>query len=207
MGNRNRAVIVASGPSAEGFDPPPGLTVFAVNGAIDWIPRADYWFSLDASTANSRRYMRRHTRPETHYAIAGPLWAPLLPRTWINTSHWKRVDSLNTYDEPAERGSPEWWLWRLGAVLGICKTPGCIHTGNSAWGALGLAYHLGYRDVALVGVDATTEDRVGPEGGRSKYLGHLPALFASALPDMNVVSCGKLNSVPQMAFKDWYENR
>lgn len=32
-----RAVIVANGPSAAGFIPPPGVTVIAVNGAIDWL--------------------------------------------------------------------------------------------------------------------------------------------------------------------------
>lgn len=96
-------------------------------------------------------------------------------------------------------------MWRLGAVPGICKEPVHIHTGNSAWGALGLAWHLGMRDVALVGVDASNEPRV--EGGCSNNLSHLPMLFASALPDMRVVSCGALNSVPQMTFEDWYENR
>jgi hypothetical protein len=198
-----RAVIVASGPSARGFEPPPDVPVIAVNGAGVWLPRVDYWFSLDASQAN-RGYLRTAAGRGAECHVAGQPW--LLHASCMRVArYWTRVDSLHTYDEPTEHGSPEWWMWRLGAVPGICKEQGRIHTGNSAWGALGLAWHLGFRDVALIGVDASTEARV--EGGCSGNLSHLPMLFASALPDMNVVSCGALDSIPQMTFKDWYENR
>lgn len=103
--------------------------------------------------------------------------------------------------QPYPRGGPEWWLWRWSAVKTLAKHPGKINSGNSAWGALGLAYHLGFTDVALVGVDGTTEERV--EGGCSNNLSHLPLLFASALPQINVVSCGQLTGIPQASFKDW----
>ena len=199
-----RAVIVASGPSARGFDPPDDVTVIAVNGAIDWIRRADIWFSLDASDVNVRRLLQRRLR-DCQYHVGS---FPTAKRFWPANSwdhYWHRIDSLGTYPEPLPQGTPEWWLWRLGAKRGICKEQGRIHTGNSAWGALGVAWHLGYHDVALIGVDANDEPRV--EGGRSNNLSHLPLLFASALPDMKVVSCGALSSIPQMTFKDWYENR
>lgn len=202
MGN-SRVVIVASGPSARGFEPPPDVAVIAVNGAGVWLPRLDYWFSLDASAAN-RSYLRTaHGRGAVCH-VAGQPWM-LHASSMRIARYWTRVDSLHTYDEPSPRGTPQWWMWRLGAVPGICKQPGHIHTGNSAWGALGLAWHLGFRDVALVGVDASNDPRV--EGGIPGNLSHLPLLFASALPDMRVVSCGALDSIPQMTFKDWYENR
>lgn len=194
-----RAVIVGSGPSAEGFAPPDDVAVIAVNGAISWVQRADYWFSLDGSPVN-RKWLQHALRRDVPCHVAGPLWP-----VWSDVCNWTRIDSIGTYAEPHAEGSPEWWLWRLGAVLGICKARGCIHTGNSAWGALGLAWHLGFRDVALVGVDASTQHRV--EGGAPGNLSHLPLLFASALPDMRVVSCGALDSVPQLNFKEWHENR
>lgn len=198
-----RAVVVASGPSAQGFVPPDDVTVIAVNGTISWLSRADYWFSLDASWHN-RRWLECAVARDVECHVAGDRWRDVATAMYY-AKLWERVDSLHTYPEPAKEGSPEWWLWRLGAVLGICKEAGRIHTGNSAWGALGLAWHFGFRDVALVGVDASDEARV--EGGMSANLSHLPLLFASALPDINVVSCGELDSVPKMSFKDWYENR
>ena len=198
-----RAVIVASGPSARGFIPPHDVDVISVNGSIRWLQRADYWFSLDASPAN-RANLRIAAGAGVECHVAGHAW--LAHASCMRFArYWQRIDSLGTYAEPEPEGSPEWWAWRLGAVLGICKEPGGIHTGNSAWGALGLAWHLGYRNVALLGVDASTDERV--EGGRSGNLSHLPLLFASALPDMRVVSCGALASVPQMTFEEWYEDR
>lgn len=194
-----RVVIVASGPSARGFVAPRDVPVIAVNGVVSWINRADYWFSLDASRVN-RRWLRLALERDMLCHAAGPHWQAA-PRVWW----WKRIDSLGSYPEPEPAGSPQWWMWRLGAVPGICKQRGSIHTGNSAWGALGLAWHLGFRDVALVGVDATSEPRI--EGGSPDTLCHLPLLFASALPDMRVVSCGQLSGIPQMIFGDWHENR
>ena len=200
-----RAVIVASGPSARGFVPPTGLPVIAVNGAIDWIDRADYWFSLDASRENIKRVMPRNRRPGCEYHVAGDPWlVRLSPHTLSGMTHWKRLVAPQGH-RGHRYGAPEWRLAQERAVLGICKTPGSIHTGNSAWGALGLAWHLGFRDVALVGVDANNESRV--EGGRSGDLSHLPLLFASAIPDMRVVSCGGLPGIPWYPFKDWYEDR
>lgn len=184
-----RAVIVASGPSAAGFIPPAGVTVIAVNGAIDWLSRADYFFTLDPSAVNKQRLSRR--RRGTTYCAAG-IYMP-------GVVSYERISKRGP--EPVPRGGPAWWLWRWSAVKNLATHPGKIHSGNSAWGALGLAYHLGFNDVALVGVDGTSAERV--EGGKSNNLSHLPLLFASALPQINIVSCGQLTGIPQKSFKDW----
>lgn len=187
-----RAIIVASGPSAGNFAPPKDTTIIAVNGAVEWLSRADYFFTLDPSAANLKRLM--HRRTDVRYCVAG-----------FQVEDAQIYERICTTDapEPENKMTPEWWLWRLNAVKGLCTTPGKIHTGNSAWGALGLAYHLGFNHVALVGVDATDEPRI--EGGNSKCLSHLPLLFASARPQINVVSLGRLNSVPQYTLHDWLE--
>lgn len=52
-------IIVASGPSARGFVPPSDCKVIAVNGAVDWLERADYFFSLDPSAENLQRVKNR----------------------------------------------------------------------------------------------------------------------------------------------------
>lgn len=165
------------------------MTVIAVNGAIDWLSRADYFFTLDPSPVNLRRLKQR--RDGTAYCAAGIRLPGVLS--------YERVSERGP--EPRPRGCPAWWLWRWSAVKTLATDPGRIHSGNSAWGALGLAYHLGFTDVALVGVDGTTAPRV--EGGNSNNLSHLPELFASALPQINVVSCGALAGIPQTTFKKW----
>lgn len=188
---RKRAVIVASGPSARGFIPPDGVSVIAVNGAIEWLPRADYFFTLDPSPENRRRLMYR--RAGVTYCAAGPVGN--VP----GVRGFERIARRGP--EPRDYGSPAWWLWRWSAVAGLSDNGRQIHTGNSAYGALGLAYHLGFTDVALIGVDGTSEARV--EGGKPGNLSHLSLLFASALPQIRVVSCGKLTGIPQMHFEDW----
>lgn len=189
------AVIVASGPSARGFKPPHGLTVIAVNGAIDWLTHADYFFTLDCSIVNLRRILNR--RPGVSYTAAG------CPYNLAHVRNFQRIGARGV--EPGVIGSPEWCLWREHAICGLSTNPATIHTGNSAWGALGLAYHLGFEHVALVGVDGTDEPRI--EGGRCRSLAHLPLLFASALPQIRVTSCGALTGIPQMAFPEWMKNQ
>jgi hypothetical protein len=185
-----RAIIVASGPSAKNFSPPDGVTIISVNGAIDWIPRSDYFFTLDPSAENIKRLT--HRRPGVIYCVAG-FSVP-------NALCFERI-AYRSYPEPHDKNTQEWWAWRLQAVGKLCTEANKIHTGNSAWGALGLAYHLGIRRVALIGVDASDENRI--EGGKSGNLSHLPSLFSSATQQMNVVSLGKLNSIPQMTLADW----
>lgn len=194
-----RAVIVGSGPSAKGFTPPDGVFVIAVNGVADWVAHADAWFSLDASAANQRRLAERRLK-NCVYVTCGPNW----PRR--GDRHFDRVDSLKTRPRlpPQPAGSPEWWFWRYACVAGICAAPDTINTGNSAWGALGLAWHLGLRDVALIGVDADAGPRC--EGGHSDNLTHLPMLFASATHSFDrLACCGNMQApgVPCMEWEEW----
>lgn len=189
-----RVAIVASGPSARGFVPPDDITVIAVNGAIDWIQRADYAFTLDPSKVNMARQLKRY---DVRYVIALPAG---YRRVDPNIIRYRRIAYRG--EEPTDKSSAAWLLWRFAAVKGLSTEPGCIHTGNSSWGALGLAYHLGATSVALVGVDGNSEPKV--DGGSSGNLAHLGELFASAIGQIDVVSCGALNTIPQISFEDWY---
>ncbi|UWF60332.1 hypothetical protein [Brucella sp. 2716] len=189
-----KAIIVASGPSARGFVPPANIPVIAVNGAIEWLSRADHFFTLDGSSVNLHRLHNRRAGVQYHTALPKQEWFDD-PEIFF----YLRGEAKGP--APIKDNSPEWWLWRLSAKLGLSDNPRIINSGNSAYGALGLAYHLGAHDVALIGVDGSTEPRV--EGGYSRYLGHLPLLFASALKQIRVVSCGQLHGIPRMCFQDW----
>lgn len=191
--NSRLCIIVGGGPSAKGFIAPEGTTVIAVNGAITWLNRADYFFTLDPSPINVA--LMRGQRKGTMYIAAVPPEVKLP----AGVVRYERIAGRGA--EPADKSSVEWLLWRLSCVKGLCTTPGKIHTGNSSWGALGLAYHLGFKHVAIIGVDGTSERTVcGRKTGDHR---HLNALFASAIGQIDVVSCGGVNSIPQMQMKDW----
>lgn len=193
----DRLILVADGPSAAGFVPPEGVPIMAVKGAILWLPRADYWFSLDP---NARTFaMLAQRRPGVHYAAAVPDGDPLPEGV-------ERLQRIAADPErtlmPPRKNAPQWWAWRYGAVTPLSEVPGRIHTGNSAYGALGWAYLLGYRRVLLVGVDGTAHRRVS-DGRRPRPLVHLPFLFEQALGQVDLSSVTRLGRVPRVTLAEW----
>ena len=163
-------IILGSGPSARNFVIPDGVKVIAVNSAI--CKRADYWFSLDWSRKNQEILTYRHQYPETRFLVAGDGWQGDLRGVTV----YHRISRQGI--EPSHNYNPEWWAWRWSAVLGIPERSDQIHSGNSAWGAIQAAYHLGARRVVLVGVDATQDAK--PDGSAPNNLSHLPMLIRSA---------------------------
>jgi hypothetical protein len=188
-----RAIIVGSGPSARGFEPPAGVAVFAVKRTIMWLSRADYWFALDHNPAAMD--CMRNQRPGVKYYCACPDSVELP----AGVTRLRRIEGRGP--QPWPHNTPEWWLWRWSAVRGLCREPGAVHTGNSAYGALGLAYHLGFRDVLLVGVDGTQDARI--EGGYPYNLSHLPLLFQSARNQVRLHTVGELDGIPSISLSDW----
>jgi hypothetical protein len=189
-----RCIIVGDGPSAQGFVPPAGVTVFAVKRTIHWLSRADYWFTLDPN-ADSVRIMLKQ-KPGVKYVCACD------DVTRIPAGVTKMRRKVSREQEPAEQGGPHWWAWRWGAVFGLSDTPGTIHTGNSAYGALGLAYLLGYRAALLVGVDGTQDARQS-DGKEPNNLSHLPLLFQSAKNQVDIATLGTMDGIPSTTLADW----
>ncbi|AMR60021.1 MAG: alpha-2,3-sialyltransferase [Bacteriophage sp.] len=177
------------------------MPIIAVNGAIDWLNRASYFFTLDPSPDNMRRVGRGRRRRGVCYCMALPDVKEREVRDGVLC--FRRVAERGM--EPNNTNSPEWWAWRWSAHFGLCEDENEIASGNSAYGALNLAFHIGFKHVALVGVDATQEPRVH-SGGTPKNLSHLPLLFQSARERIDVVSCGKMGGIPQMTLKEWLKN-
>lgn len=192
----SRCIIVGDGPSARGFVPPEGVPVIAVKRTIHWLPRADYWFSLDPNEA-SMECMQNQRPGVTYYCAADP--DVEIPAGVIRL---RRVATRGR--EPRMRRTAEWWFWRWSAVPGLCTQPGAVHSGNSAYGALGLAYHLGHRDVLLVGVDGTGDPRQSDQR-RPNNLSHLPALFQSAIGQVRLRTVGRMRGVPRTTLEAWID--
>ena len=197
----DRVIIVGSGPSALNFVAPRGVPIIAVNGAIDWLNRASFFFTLDPSRENLQRVARGRRRRGVRYCMALPDVEQLEQRDGI----WCLRRVAERGEEPALKDSPEWWAWRWSAKMGLCEDKNEIASGNSAYGALNLAFHLGFKHVALVGVDATQQPRVH-SGGVPNNLSHLPLLFQSARGQIDVVSCGQMDGIPKMPLKEWLKN-
>lgn len=182
-----RILIIADGPSLRGADLqiPPGVHVIAVNGAVEWAPVVQTFFSLDPSQ-RIRGYVR-NKRAGVRYYLAVP----------------DDYGMASAYD-PAHRAPREqgvMFLRRItgcgvrGAAEGLSDDPGAIHTGNSAYGALGLAYHWRPRKIALLGVDGTDAGYATRAGSPAWSLSHIPALFESALPQLRGIQV--INGSPQ----------
>ena len=173
-----RVIVAASGPSILALTPEQvtgsGATVIAVNGAIDWLKRADYWFTLDPSQVNTVR--ARHRVPGCRYVMA----LSSLHRCPDGVTRLRRLEGKQ--------------FGKARAPGGLADEPDAINTGNSGFGALNLAYHMRPRKALLLGVDAKQERRV--DGGMPRKLDHLPGLFATAVPQLEAAGVEVVNGSP-----------
>lgn len=193
-----RVIIAGQGPSWRWVHPKSvldakrrGATVVAVNGAISQLPFADFFFTLDFSNANVRRLT--NPLPRVHYvAAAPPAFRDRLPDgdylTWL-----RRVSRERDGHDP--RPFPERVAMEVGH--GLAEDPSEIYTGNSAFGALGLAYHMRPSRVVLLGIDGRGHRRW--DGSPNDYVGHLPELFEGALPDLERRGIEVVNGSPGSA--------
>lgn len=187
----DKVAIVATGPSAYGVpyrSIGDDVYIIAVKAAVRSLPRADAWMTVDANLKVRRQQMMR-LREGTKYYAAVP------------EDYGTSTAKLVWHRKPAECGIH--WLRRISGgkegVYGLATDKSNIHSGNSAYGALGLAFHMGARKIAIFGVDATREPYgLGGYGRPRGELDHLPELFASSLPQLSTagieVVLGSLHS-------------
>lgn len=187
-----RFIIAGSGPSLKNFNPPAWASVIAVNQAINYLPRADYWFTLDPSKINLRT-MQENKDGVEYYCAVDMGWYNGGGKKYIpdHVKILKRVRQVHA--SPKDKHSPMYNIHRLQARFRIDKRPGYISTGNSAWGALNLAYHLGAVKVLLIGIDANDDLKIDGTKSRTN-MHHLPLLFSSAADQIDMVSCGKMKA-------------
>ena len=175
-----KALIVASGPSAKEVDfwklsVPKDVTVISVNGTLPFLPCATHWFSLDLSSENKQVMWEHRLKKIRFYAGAF--------EDYIRTEGWVTFLKRRLGTGPRN------------ACYGLSEDPEWVATGNSAYGALGLAYLMRAKKVALIGVDGTQRYWYGL-GGPSGLLGHLKELFASSSEQLRERGVEVLNGSP-----------
>ena len=189
--NSRTAAIIATGPSF--VDIPLSFIghhvhIIAVKEAIFHLPRANSWITVDANRRCRTTQMALHLRkPGTQYYAAVP-----------------RDYGLPNAVREAHRLPPEPFIHYLERIdgSGLSENRSQIVTGNSAFAALGLAYHMGFSRIGIFGVDAT-QDRYGTGySGRPRGdLAKLHDLFASAVPQLEnrgiqIKNSGRLRTWP-----------
>jgi len=177
-----KVLIVATGPSLRPEHLPrisellvdSGIHVIAVNRAIEKVAFVNSWFTLDPSSKN-QLLMAVPVEGVTYYAAVPNDFGKPSARV---DHHREPKDSNAVYLRRITGNGP----WS--AKYGLSEVPWAIHTGNSAWGALGVAYLMFPKWIVLLGVDGTQE-QYGIINGRPKNdLSHLPNLFATALAQL-----------------------
>lgn len=193
----DRVIVVGTGPSLVNFAAPDGVKVIAVNDAVNYI-KANYWFTLDPSPDNM--HIMRHQQHGVYYYAAVPhdfgtiraVSAAMRQPAPANVHYLQRIAGDGV----------------LSAREGVPPNNYSINTGNSAYGALQLAYHMGASKVLMIGVDGYGKyaNGVGAPKGR---LDHLPCLFESlALDGCEVVNGSpksKIDCFSKMSFEEGLE--
>jgi len=179
----DRILIVATGPSIEGvpFPPMPGVYIIAVNKAIEWLPHADAFFSMDPDRHVLPLLLDR--RPGVVYYVALPNRYPLIDLP--DVTFLRRV-----YGEGPR-----------GTCYGLAEDTSKIHAGNSAYGALGVAYHMRPKKIALVGLDATDIGHAYERRNPGWSLEHLPYLFSTAGQQLEAQGIEVVNGSPRSLVK------
>jgi hypothetical protein len=190
--------IVATGPSLKGVDltMPDAVAVIAVNAAILHLPAPPrFWFTLDPSQNNRAIMQTAKDRPETEFYAAVPeeLGSPDAATWWYRWELEERVHWLRWLRGPHPKG----------AKAGLSVDPAAIHCGNSAYGALGLAYLMGARRIALLGVDANSNRYAWNPNARCGDLQHVPWLFASARQQLQEAGVEVVVGSPESRVECW----
>lgn len=149
----DRILVIASGPSGAGPWPEhPGVTVIAVNGAIDgfqWDP--EYWFTLDPSPVNFERLSNQRAGTKYFVGVDGD-YGP--------DAHLMKYRQDFT-------GCHLLWVKREEIVSNDTRK---ITVGNSGRAAIHLAMHMGAKRIGVLGVDGTDEAHWHNPQGRSGSL-------------------------------------
>lgn len=163
-----KCIILGSGESARGFRDTGEADIIAINSAIYAAPNAKYWFTLDPSPANFRKMEDPNIKAIKVVAA---------PRNISLPKNVKRYFRVETDFKGIPKNAFERFLKWSKATTRLSTDPFCISTGNSAYGALNLAYHLGYKDITIIGVDGAGENIHTKSNAGSKGYMQLAMLF------------------------------
>lgn len=199
-------LIIGTGPSIKDvklskMNIPDNVITISVNTSITFFKSADIWFSLDPSYKNIKCY-----NIAKHYNIPC-VWALKKNISSINNCAYKHKYILNRVEnykksKDSVPNTPKEWFNRWSCVPGLSNNTNCIHTGNSVYGALNLAFHDKPNKISILGLDGIQEKSVGGNH-YPKNLSHLPLLFNSSVKQLNEANIQVVNGSPHSEIKSF----
>lgn len=184
----NRVLIIGGGESLIGFDMNQLLdfkgAIICVNNVVFHIPRADYWITVDPMQQDKPQYALRHKVKGVYYFCA----YPDTKKSVFDAQFYKAVPGVHYLERivPMDYEDP-----KIKDSYVLQEEKNKITTGDSCYGALGLAYHMGAREVIMLGVDAfgfghwydkTDPYNKGWGRGFKEYLDRIPLIYKQSVP-------------------------
>lgn len=190
-------IIVCTGPSLKNFDfsnlNNKGF-VIAVNDAGKFVPSANAWFTLDPWGCGLDGTQPPSSFHGQLFAAVPEDFATATAKSPAHQVHAnpniKYLHRIPFHTIPTnELVASDFLGW------GLSDDASCIHTGNSGYGALNLAYHMRPKRIILLGLDAS-KGYFYDEAKSTRSLNHLPAIFESTLPQLNAANIEVINGSP-----------
>lgn len=176
-----RVVIIGSGPSMANVPIDTidrlcdeGIHVIAVNGAIRFLNKTTSWFTLDPDE-RLIGLMKRQRHGTEYYAAVPKDYGSLNAKV---AYHRRTIIEGIHYLHRLTGGGP------MKSKEKLSDNPYEIHTGNSAWGALGLAYLMEPKKIIMLGVDGTNKRYAYIRQYPKMNFQHLPWLFSTCVEQL-----------------------
>lgn len=169
--NVKRIVIIGGGRSLSGFNfgilAKTDCFVIVVNDLGDLVPFADAWFTLDPWGLYGPQLPSKKFKGKLYAAVPEDFGTPVAQHRYHRILPTADISYLKRITNPG----------------GLSEDPSIIYTGNSGFGAFGMAYHMRPEKILLLGIDGDigyfyTKRKV------NRTLKHLPEVFNSCLPQL-----------------------
>lgn len=171
-----KVAIVGSGSSLKDVELkfPGDVAVIAVNSAILYLRRVDFWFTLNPSQSN-REIMQSRFSGVKYYAAVPDNFKPISD----HIHYLKRLEG-DGHGKYRTKG-------------GLSGDKNAINTGNSGWGAFQLGVHMDPEYIAIFGIDGMGGYFYG---GNPKELSMIPELFESSVENLKERGIKVVNGSP-----------
>lgn len=178
-----KTAVVGSGKSVSGFNlsklQREDVFVIAINDSGKYVPFADAWFTLDPWGLHGPQLPGPRFKGQLYAGVPEDYGTPAAKAR----NH--RIDAPTDIH----------YLKRTHAE-GLSEKLDTIHTGNSGFGAVNLAFLLGAKHILMLGIDGDRGYFYDPRK-ITRELKHLPGMFEKCLPQIKDHGLKIFNGSPQ----------
>lgn len=201
--NHERVLIIGGGESLIGFDINQIVdfkgAIITVNNVVCHLPRADYWITVDPMSQGNPQKAMLERKPGTYYYCA----YPDIDKNPFDAQFYKTVKGVHYLERivPCDYENPE-----KKADYSLQEDKNKITTGDSCYGALGLAYHIRAKEIVMLGVDAygfghwynkLDPYNVAWRDRFSDYLSRIPPIYKASVKQWEKRGAKVVNGSPE----------